>query len=117
MSKITFKQEIVEVPKVLSPGEKYTIVFEFDGDPTEIAHLSPGCGCTANCKVVGNTIQAEYTDQTSSTAAKGTYDFSKGINVFFKDGKEAWVQSGMGKVINPELSKKKITFKGKVQVK
>lgn len=117
MSKIKFKEESITIPKVLSPGEKYTVVYEFEGDPSEIGHVSAGCSCTANCKVIGNTIQAEYTDETSVAAQKGIFDFNKSINVFFKDGKEVWIEKNMGKVINPELVKKQLTFKGKVQVK
>ena len=117
MSNITFKEENVTIPKILSPGEKYTVVFEFTGDPAEILHIAPGCGCTANCKVVGNTIQADYTDQTSSAAQKGIFDFSKSLRVFLKDEKELWIQSGMDKVINNQKTNKTIRFSGKVQVK
>lgn len=117
MSNIIFKESVVTIPKILSPGEVYKVVFEFEGDPAEIAHVSPSCGCTANCVVVGNTIQAEYTDKTSSAAQKGIYDFSKNINVFYKNGEEVWVSTGMGKTINPQLKKEIISFKGKVEVK
>lgn len=117
MSNIIFKENTVNISKNLSPGETYKVIFEFDGDPSVIAHVSPACGCTANCKVVENTIQADYTDQTSPKAAKGIYDFSKNINVFYNNGEEVWVSTGMGKSINPQLRKEVITFKGKVEVK
>lgn len=79
--------------------------------------ISGNCGCTANCKVVGNTIQADYTDQTSSAAQKGIFDFSKSLRVFLKDEKELWIQDGMNKTINNQKTNKTIKFNGKVQVK
>ena len=116
MSNIVFKQELITIPKELTPGEKYLVIFEFEGDPTEIAHIKPTCSCTADCKIVGNTIQADYTDQTSPNASKGLFEFKKNINVFFKNGKEVWVQNGMNKQLNSELPMKTISFQGKVRV-
>lgn len=118
MSKISFKNREITIPKVLTSGEKYLIEFEFEGDPSEIIRIQPGCGCTADCKVVGNKITAMYTaDQKNSSTGSSKYEFNKSIRVFTKDDKDLWITENMNKKLNLSYNNTVLVFKGIIENK
>ena len=63
----------------ITKGTTVRVEYEYDGDSSTITHVSPSCGCTANCRKEGNNkIVADFT-------ATDTGNFSKNINVFFEN--------------------------------
>ncbi len=117
-SNIKFITDTVEIPETLKPGQKYEVRFDFEGDGSEIVHIAPGCGCTANCRVEGNQVVADYTDMTSSSVNSGIYDFAKTLRVFLKDDQELWnTDETSYKKLNLQKDNRVLTFKGKVLVK
>jgi len=87
---ITFKEPHIDITEMLKPGAVVPLEFKFDGDPNEIKTISPSCGCTADCKKVGNKIVATFTENGAATVDKnnfptGIYTFKKTINVFMTD--------------------------------
>ena len=122
---ISFKQPDYVFEEVLEPTKQYVVSYEFEGDPSTVVHIEPGCGCTAQAKVEGNHITAVYTENVAasidmSTARKhypsGTVEFSKYMNVFVEDEEDLFIHDGMDKKTNPNKSKVKLTFKGKVKI-
>ena len=92
---IKFKDEKFRFEEDLEPNSTDNlVVWEFEGDPEDIVHIQPGCGCTANCRVDGNKLIAQYTDTESSKLDKDKitkaypnlrYPFSKSVTVYLKD--------------------------------
>jgi hypothetical protein len=124
---LTFKNTDFIFQRDLTLGSKKNIVvWEFEGDPKEIQQLKVGCGCTANCRVEGNTVIAEYEDQSGPKVDPTNIDklyptgklaFNKSINVYLRDGKPLKEFNDKGvKVVNPNKSKIVLTFKGSVDL-
>ena len=124
----TFKilNEHEVLPNTIQPQEKNVgIVFKFEGDPTDIVFVKPGCSCTAGVEIIGNTIIAKFTE--SDIAANGsnvseqqkrvgTVSFTKNLTVYLDDGLPLKVQSGLGKVLNGNKTNIPIKFTVKVDV-
>lgn len=101
------------------------IAYDFMGNPTEIVAVLPGCQCTANCQVQGNTVTAEYTDtdkpfrdQEKDLKAhfpSGLWPFQKEIEIYLNDGKDLKIITEGGLVPNPEKEKIVLKFQGQVK--
>lgn len=123
---VTFKSTTFEFDKPIEKGSSNTVVWEFEGDPSKIVHIQPNCGCTANCKVDGNKIVAEYTDNVGvsidpniidSHYPSGKATFEKRITVFLEDKEDLYVHEGMDKRLNRNKTNVELVFKGKVNLK
>lgn len=123
---VTFKSTTFEFNQPIEKGSINTVTWEFEGDPTKIVHIQAGCGCTANCKVEGNTIVAEYTDNVGvsidpliidSHYPSGKATFEKRVTVFLEDKEDLYVHEGMDKRLNRNKTNVELVFKGKVNLK
>lgn len=126
---IVFEETIYEFKNPVQPGSTNNIA-EWKvtgGKITDIVHIKPGCGCTANVEIdsVNNTIKAVYTETTVTAAGnnlkqedleKGLKSFSKHLDVYLNDGQPLHIQNGMTKKLNDNKSKIRIYFRGNVNV-
>lgn len=114
---IKFKNTHIDNPDI-AKGASITMVWEFEGDPNQIKNISPGCGCTANCKKVGNTVVATFTDPSGNVDIKhypaGKFPYKKNINVFLEES-EVKID-GMNKTTTAK-GKITLTFSGNVLLK
>jgi hypothetical protein len=104
---------------------KTIVAFDFMGDPKEIVHVEPGCHCTANCKIEGNSVVAEYTDTDKPARDKeanlkthfpsGLWPFTKEIIVYLNDGKDLKVLDENGLVFNKDKEQIVLKFHGQVR--
>lgn len=112
---ITFTITDLENPDI-PKGGSVTMAFPFIGDPKEIKQVSPGCGCTADCKVLGNKVVATFKDPFSDADKKnypnGKIHYSKNINVFFEE--PTVVVEGMNKVVKQDRQKITLKFSGNI---
>lgn len=101
-----------DIPK----GGSIVMEFPFEGDPNEIKQISPGCGCTADCKKVGNKVVATFKDPFSDADKKnypgGKIPYSKNINVFFEE--PVVVIQGMSKIVKQDRQKITLKFSGNI---
>ena len=123
---VAFKSTVFEFSDPIEKASVHPIVWEFDGDPSKIVHIQPNCGCTANCKVEGNTIVGEYTDNVAVTIDPAVIDlhypsgkasFEKRITVFLEDKEDLYVHEGMDKRLNRNKTNVELVFKGQVKLK
>lgn len=123
---ITFKSTSFEFNEPIEKGSVNTVFWEFDGDGKKIVHIQPNCGCTANCKVEGNRIIGEYTDNVGVSIDPGVIDthypsgkatFEKRLTVFLEDKEDLYVHEGMDKRLNRNKTNVELVFKGQVKLK
>jgi hypothetical protein len=89
--------------------DKVQLSFPFIGDKSTIEKVKPACGCTAKVEVTDNEIKAIFTPE-------GVGPFSKGINVYFKDGTDLNLVNALGvETLNPNKKSIKLKFHGKVE--
>lgn len=121
---IEFKENPLAIGEI-EKGSTVLVTFEFTGDPEDIVFINAECGCTAQCTVVGNTIQAEYTDHDTKNIdpkvfathyPSGVFTFIKAISVYLKDDKDLMVLNGLEKTFNPEKQKIVLNFTGTVRL-
>lgn len=121
---IEFKENPLDIGEI-EKNSTTLVTFEFTGDPEDIVHMSPGCGCTAQCTVVGNTIQAWFTEDAFKTLdpkiakthyPSGYFTFIKNIDVYLKDNEDLIVINGVEKDYNPNKQKITLNFKGKIKL-
>ena len=122
---ITFKSKYYIFGALLEPNAKYTVSFEYEGEPSKITHIAPQCGCTAEVEKKDNIITAVYTENVAAginmETAKDMYpsgivSFQKTINVFIEDKEDSYVQDGMNKVTNPNKEATKLIIAGFVKI-
>lgn len=122
---IKFSATTVEIDQLISVGGSTTVRFPFEGNPQEITHIQPGCGCTANCHVDGNSIVAVYTDQEATSLdpkiykthyPSGLIKYRKKITVFTEDKEDLYILNGMNKEFNPKKSHVELYFQGHVKL-
>lgn len=121
-----FKSTVYKVNPPMQPGEVREISFDILGNPEDIIHIKPGCGCTANCEVKGNTLVATYTDTIGPPIKKsdnwkssyptGMVPFSKKITVFLKDDKPLYVHQNGSKLYNNSKKHIELTIVGEVKL-
>ncbi len=100
-------------------GTTTHVFWNFEGNPEEIVYIQPGCGCTADCKVVGNQIVATYTENEKYTLKEfpsGEYPITKTITLFLKDEHDLKIESPQGHIFNPEKKKTTLSFSAKVAI-
>jgi len=123
---LKYKNKEFVFGSTLVKGSKNVAEWEFEGDASTIAHMQAGCGCTANIKIEGSKIVADYTDIDGpkiqekiidSHYPTGTLSFDKSIYIYYKDGKDLYVQNGMNKNFNKDKSYDQLRLKGKVCLK
>lgn len=123
---ITFNSTTFEFNEPIEKGSVHAIEWEFVGDPTKIIHIQPNCGCTANCKVDGNKIVGEYTDNVGVSIDPNVIDthypsgkasFEKRITVFLEDKEDLFIHDGMDKRLNRNKTNVELLFKGQVKLK
>lgn len=114
-----------------TPIEKdstHIVRFPFVGNKSDIVHMQPTCGCTANVKVLEDedVIEAIYTEssakhitaeQIDSHFPSGVLSFSKTITVYFKDDQDLYVEQGASKQFNKEKAHVDLLISGKVKLK
>lgn len=110
---------------IIAEESKTQVVFDFQGDPNEIVHVQPGCQCTANCRVEGRSVIADYTDtdkpfrdreaNLKAHFPSGLWPFTKEITVYLNDGKDLKVVNESGLVFNPEKEHIVLKFQGQVR--
>ena len=122
---IAFKSNYYVFGELLKPNEKYKVSFEYNGVASDISHISPQCGCTAEIDKKDGIITAVYTENvaagvdnetSASIYPNGIVPFQKNINVFVEDKEDLYVQDGMNKVINPQKEVIKLTIAGFVKI-
>lgn len=123
---VVFNSTTFEFDQPIEKGSNNTVFWEFTGDPTKIVHIQPSCGCTANCKVEGNKIVGEYTDNVGVSIDPNVIDihypsgkasFEKRITVFLEDKEDLYVHEGMDKRLNRNKANVELVFKGQVKLK
>ena len=91
---IAFKSNYYVFWELLKPNEKYKVSFEYNGVASDISHISPQCGCTAEVDKKDGIITAVYTENvaagvdnetSASIYPNGIVPFQKNINVFVED--------------------------------
>lgn len=120
-----FEQVTYKVTPAMDSGETRRVEFKITGNPEDIVHIQPGCGCTANCRVEGNILVADYTDQIGpqilKTDWKKSYPtnkaaFSKKITVFLKDDKNLYTHDNGSKMFNKSKKHVELTIVGEVKL-
>ena len=120
-----FEQVTYKVFPAMSSGETRRVEFKITGNPEDIVHIQPGCGCTANCRVEGNLLVADYTDQLGPQILKTDWKkayptnkapFSKKITVFFKDDKNLYTHENGSKMFNKRKKHVDLTIVGEVNL-
>ena len=87
--------------------DKIKLTFPFEGDRNQIEKIKPSCGCTAEVQLSNKEITAMFTPD-----AEGP--FTKGINVYLKDGVDLTIVNNLGvEVFNPKKKSIKLVFTGK----
>ncbi len=128
---VQFKNTMYTIPSSIGVGQSVEVLFEYEGDSSEIVQVQPNCGCTAQCskeKVIDGRkyISCIYTDKDAVKIDKahfhshfpsGLMAFSKTITVFLQDNKDLYVIDGMDKKYNPAKTNLSLTFSGSVEVK
>lgn len=116
-----FKSDLADIGDI-APGSKVTVKWEIEGDPNDIVHWSPDCGCTADIRKEGNYLMADFTEtdaknlsgeQKANWYPSGKMPITKGIWVYLRDGQDLWILDPSGnQIINPNKKKEKVTFIG-----
>lgn len=116
-----FKSDLADIGNIL-PGQKVQVTWEILGNPDDIIHWQPDCGCTAEIRKEGQQFIAVFTesdaeklnqDQKDQWYPSGKMPITKGIWVYLKDGLDLWILDENNKqILNPEKTKQKITFIG-----
>ena len=111
-----FENTMCTIPGTISPGQKGIKLFwkykELKKD--DVVAVYPGCGCTAEVKILDDGIEAVYNDN-HSTAPKTGSIFSKILNVSLNDGLPTHVPSDKGgSKFNDKKALVTLTFTGKV---
>lgn len=103
----------------IKPGSTNKVIWEFEGNEEDIVKIQPGCGCTADCKVEGNTIIAMFTESDRGTKLQypsGSYPVSKNVTVYLKDSEDLQIETPAGIVYNPNKKRETLTFIARVTV-
>lgn len=118
---ITFT--IIDIGTV-GKGQVVNVDFKFTGNPQDIVHTKPGCGCTASAVIIGDILRFVFTESDSAGITEEAitiyyptrvYDFSKNATVFLKDDKNLLVLTADGnKDYNPKKHQIQLSFTGKV---
>lgn len=84
----------------------YKVEWQVIETPSQIVGFKPDCGCTADCKKVGDKIIADFTPGTTGT-------FEKGITVFLDDNKPLKLTNAEGvEYYNMEKTHFRVLIKG-----
>lgn len=119
-----FKSDLADIGTI-APGQEVEVKWELIGDPSEVIHYVPDCGCTANSRTEGNFVVATFTESDALKFTKeqienyfpsGKIPITKGIMVYFKDEHDLWVIEGKIQKLNPSKKRQKINFIGYVDV-
>lgn len=108
----------------INEGEQIEISWDLLVPGTNIVHISPDCGCTANVRIDKDNakIHATFTEedareltaeQKAAWYPSGRFPVSKTITLYMNDGKDLTVLDNNNNVqLNPEKKTEKIGFAG-----
>lgn len=115
---------LIDLGEIL-PGSTTKAEWDLKVDPSEIVYLRPDCGCTANVRVDGNKIIADYNESDSKKITEeqknnwypsGYMPLTKSITAYLKDDKDLHILKDGKQSFNPEKSSIKLTLIGKVKL-
>ena len=117
------KSDLVDIGNI-NPNSRTRVEWEITGDPNHIVHFIPDCGCTANTRIEGNRIIADFTETDSKNLTEPNrtewfpsrkMPITKGIWAYFNDGLDLFLLDDKGvQIVNPDKEKIKISFIGYV---
>lgn len=123
---IVFKSTVFEFENPIEKGSTNSVFWEFEGEPSKIVHIQPGCGCTANCRVDGNKIIGDYNENVATSIdptvidthyPSGKASFEKRLTIFLEDKEDLYIHEGMDKRLNRNKTNIDLVFKGQVKLK